>query len=535
MRKFLVVLLVICIATAILCACGTTPKEPTEEQTEEKTITKTARTVAEDHAQYDEPTITDYHFAEGFDVNTIRLEVYNGSGWDFADGDSAFDPNKPTFIFAHGLGPDLHGRAPEALYEKGYNVLNFLWGTFSGNSLGIKHVGFQIWHGIDRYEVAKTGRCVQAEGFDCTVAEIYLARYCDFFKNYPEYSLPIVMTGHSYGGQLTCAMSGIMTKYLNDNKLNPKIFPDKFMLIDPYFDNMNYEYDCKWFGQKFYGSSIAAGSAILDYDIANNTPIEILRTSYLVKMATHMGDTAREKAEVNYTRDIEMKVLYLELANPDVIMNYFNGNLGEGGGRLHSVAEDITLTVLRDTPYVKSSGEVLIGAKDVYLDDNGNYVYGKFAPASYSLAARGIHYDLYLNDPDFNQYDKLTLTPTYFDPDWVNADDEDPSEEDRIYLTYSWFTESYSKVAGFINADVNSNGVYDDGASSRLTDVTVVLKDANGKVVDKCFTNKGYYEFKVTKNADYTVEIDSENYSSQTKNVKADGIINIVDFLASSK
>ena len=520
MKKFIAILIVLCISTALLAAC--TPA----------TSYEAAMTMKEYLGNYDEPTITDYTVAEGFDIARIRLEVYNGSGWEPADENSSFDPNKPTFIFAHGLGPDLHGRYPEAMYAKGYNVLNFLWGAFSGNKVGVNNVGFLIWDKIDRYEIntEEEYALVMAEGFNCTVPELYLARYCDFFKNYPTYSQPIIMTGHSYGGQLTCAMSGLMTKCLNEHKLNPCIYPDKFMLIDPYFDNHNFTYECAWFGETFHGSSIAAGSAILDYDIENNTPIEILRTSSYVKMATHWGDVEKPKADVFYTSDIEMKVLYLELKDSETICPGINA---DDIARLHSIAEDFTLTVYREEPYEK--GDVLlVGAKDVYTDEYGNVLYGKFAPASYSLAARGIHMDVTTNGSDYNRYDEWTITPTYYDPDYVNQL-LPLSEADEAYLTYSWCTEDFSKIAGFVNADENKNGKYDDGASSRLNNVTVILKDTSGKVLQTIKTNRGYYEFKVEKDKDYVVEIHTSNYTDKSANVRSDGIVNIVDFLTTKK
>ena len=545
MKKFIAVVLIATLMTVLFAACaGADTNKTDENQTKTETpVYKNALTIAEEKAEYNEPTITDYAVDPDFDVSKVRLKIYNGTGWEAADEDCCFDPDKPTFLFAHGLGPDLHAREPEGIYEKGYNVLSFLRGCLSGNSLGIIKIGKCIWENIDCY-TTNDKDLYTSDKFDCTVPELYLARYCDFFKNYPGYSKPIIMTGHSYGGQLTTAMSGLMTKYLNEGRLNPRIYPEKFMLIDPYYDTLNVEFNCKWFGQKFTGSSVGAAGAIFDYDAENNVAIELLRTSPLVELAKYMNMTGSDdgSSTIAYTKEVERKVMYVELEDVTQIDKQLSG-LYDVGARKHSVAEDFTLTVYRENKtydvYKYKSGEIMVGALDVYTDEFGNPLYGKFAPASLDVAQRGMHLDANTNGEDFNNFSEWTISHTYYDEDSINWGlvemGEEMEEEDKLYMTYSWFTEDYSKIAGFVYADVNANGKTDDGASSRLNGVTVELKDANGKTLKTTETKNVYYEFEVEKNKAYTVEIHSLNYADQKATVTANGACNISDFLAVKK
>ena len=236
MKKAVAIILVISLISVLVLSFAACDKQDgTGTETEPEVVLKNAVSISEEHETYQEISITDFTYPQGFDVGLARLEVYNGeeNRWEAADENSAFDPNKPTIFFAHGIGTDLHGRNPHAMYAKGYNVISFLWGVFSDNNVSLQNVEVLIWDRITMYYDKEKSTVVMSDGFDCTVAEIYLARYCDFFKQYPGYNQPIIMTGHSYGGQLTCAMSGIMTKYRNEGKMNPAIFPIKYMLIDP--------------------------------------------------------------------------------------------------------------------------------------------------------------------------------------------------------------------------------------------------------------------------------------------------------------
>lgn len=438
-----------------------------------------------------QPTISDYVVDDSFNIDLVRFAFYSPeTGWTEDVETAPFDENKPTFIYAHGQGSDCHMSTPEDIYNSGYNVINFLWGTFSNDDLF--SIEYKIWDNIQRFIVEEEGKDVtyEAEGFNCTVPELYVARYCNFFALHPNYNKPIRFIGHSYGSQLTMATSALITKLFNEGRLEARLYPERYTLLDPYFDNMDFTFDCKWLGCTLSSSSVGASSYCIENILfPSNVAIEMLRTSPYVEMSIAMGDTTNENA-VNYFTAIKDRLRVTELKNSTQIVSQ-SPNMIEGIGNCHSIA----------TKFYFSGN-----ASEKYYDEDGALIFGREVPASFILATTGMHFDFTVSENNYLDFQDMTYSRT------ITEENED-----------------FTRIAGLVCFDENNNGIYDENAGNRLNGVCVELYDREGKLVDKVFTDRGYYQFDVERNREYTLVLSAKGYERKEITVETRYYVNITD------
>lgn len=441
-----------------------------------------ATTMADAYGEYTLHTYAEYTLDEGFNPDLVRIESYSpATGWVFADENAPFDTQKPTMIFAHGMGTGMHSNDPHFWYESGYNVLNFWWGCMADDEL--YPIEEKIWQRIKQYRVGDT--MYKVDGFDCTMAELYLGRYCDFFALYPSYNMPINMVGHSYGGQLTLAVATIMTMACNEHAFNPAVFPSKFTLLDPYFDNAKIPLESKWLGVEVENSSVGMAGKAIDILLENNIPVEILRTSPWVRLAAiAMGTVGAGKEDVTseYYQLIQSRLCYTELTNPEVLQRELG--LINGIERMHTISLDLYLD-----GYTKGAYEY-----------EGGFVAGRNATPSHILASMGRMYLLTMTDPSHN-YDEYTVVPKLTDE-----------------------MDGMARIAGFVYAEGAPRA-----AGSRVNGVKVeLLKD--GAVMDTVSsTHNGFFAFDVEKDGTYALRFVADNVDTKTVRVTAEHVISVCD------
>lgn len=496
---------VICIVViSILCLCvalgGVACKK------EEAPQLAAAKTLAEQYATAnpDTPTITDYTVAEGFDIGTVRFAFYSPStGWVEDVATAPFDESKPTVIHSHGQGLDGRMFTPDAMYNEGYNVMSFLWGTLS-NDMDVLRIERRLWQRITSYAVSATeSKCaiVEAEeGFNCTVPELYLARYCDFFALHPNYNQPIQLSGHSYGGQLIMALSTYMTKLFLEGRLPANLLPERYIMLDPYFDNYNQQFQCGWLGTTIEYSSMGAAMYCMDnYLFPNNVAIEMLRTSDLVELAAIMSFD--DEAAPEYFTQIKPRLRVVELANKNELRNQFD-NVITGSGFLHTVANDFYFSP---------------NALSLYSDADGVAIFGRANSASLILATQGMQFDLRIDEENYRHYENVTVERHVFEDEWG-----DPIPQATV-------------VAGIVVRDANGDGKANEKACERLDGVVVTLTDKATGISQTATTKGGAYRFEVKEGGSYTLSFASANYEAKTLDVTASAFVNVADFALAAK
>lgn len=526
MKRFFVILTVtalcLCLAMgAFACDQPATPnnkQSATDAQTENankpEITAVAAKTIGETYAAAptDVPTITDYTVAEGFDLSTVRFSFYSpATGWVEDVNTAPFDESRPTVIHAHGQGGDDYMTTPEALYNEGYNVMSFLWGTLS-DDMDVLRIERRIWQPIADYVAYDSNGAIrEAEGFNCSVPELYVARYCDFFALHPDYRQSVYLTGHSYGGQLTCALATYFTKLYLDGRLPARLLPERYVLLDPYFDNYVQDFECDWLDTTIHYSSIGAALYCLDhYLIPYNVAIEMVRTSDLVELAGVMGVNDAEAP--NYYNGLKPQFRVVELGNKNDLRTQFGTAISDiiyGSGYLHTFSHDFYFDP---------------GAKLLYADADGVVCFGRANSASLMLATRGMRFDFYIDAEDYTRYENVTIERV---PQVVTSEDEDApdtSEEDAAAFA------AVTVVAGMVSADANGNGRFDDLAADRLNDVTVVLENVATGEKQTVNTVCGFYRFDAVRGATYTLTTYAANYQSQSVTVTASAFVNLTDF-----
>lgn len=517
MKRILIVLTVIilcvCMVFAAFACKDKTPAETkpageqngTPDQSAEVTPIS-AVTLAEANAAQvsDVPTIADCTVGEGFDIGTVRFAFYSPeTGWTEDVANAPFDESKPTVIHSHGQGADGYMFTPDALYDEGFNVISFLWGTLS-DDMDVLRIELRIWQLIEDYvDYGDNGNVREAAGFNCTVPEIFAARYCDFFALHPDYNLPIRLTGHSYGGQLTFALSTYFTKLFLSHRLPARLLPERYTLLDPYFDNYAQDFDCRWLGVKVPYSSVGMALYCLENVITpNNVAIEMLRTSNLVELACIMG--IDDDNSPDYFTQMKPLFRVVELANKNELRNQFSSSI-TGSGFLHTIANDFYFSP---------------NARTLYADADGVAIFGRANSASLVLATRGMRFDFNVDQEDYRRYENVTVWRTQHE-----AVEEMSAEE----------FDAYTVVSGIVARDANANGTMDEKAAERLTGVTVILKDQADGSVQTATTASGFYSFRVKRGATYTLTLKAENYQEKTATVTASSFVNLADFALAKK
>lgn len=487
--KHLYRLLVVCTVCVLILALLACKDLSVNAQTAEE------RFVGDETAKM--PTIDDCKVDPQFDLSLVRLVFYSPeTGWTEDPATAPFDESKPTYIHAHGQGGDGHMYTAADMYNRGYNVINFYWGAFADDDLF--PIEYKIWDNIGQYVVDENGnhRKVKSDLFECTVPEIYAARYCDFFALHPNYNMPIHMVGHSYGGQLTLAMSAYLTTLWQQGRLPARLLPDRYTLLDPYFDNATPKFNCKWLGgQYFKDSSVSAAIYCLQNILfPNNIAIEMLRTSPFVEMSMLMG-AAKEDAP-DYFEELKAKMRVVELANHENLMAQEKANGGSLTDQIaicHSIANALY-------PNAKT--------KDVCCDEDGVPIFGCDLSASAILLTNGMHFDFTLDETDYKQYQNMEF--------WRTEVDEEPAD--------------FALIGGLVSYDANGNGKMDEGAAYRLHGVSVTVCDEKGKTLATIDTENGFWKFQAQKGKTYTVKVNAPNYTAQQSTVKADVFATTVDF-----
>lgn len=463
-------------------------------------------------------TMSEVYLPEGMDKEEFGLYWFSPeTGWVSATADPntiPFDDSKPIASFAHGMGSGGMVREEEA-YAAGYNVAEFRWEQFAdNNSSDTMVLQSRIWgvrDGIMGY-VNNDDKEIFDDVPDHGIAWIYACYFNDFMKTRPNFSgSEIHFMGHSFGGQLTLAVTSCMIWGVETGRFSKEYLPDRVSMLDPYLAIADDPTVCEWLDQKLDNGAIDIGVQELKKIIDLGISTSLLRTSpYILAACSFWGGSSTEEMLADKAMFNEkyagITALTLHTTGGTAFLEKQLG-LVSGINERHVIAEYWFVTSLNRPILMDSASE-----------NSEEYGYNGRIPLSYAYARIGSTYSL-----NFNETEE------------VYSDDEITSTN-----------INKAKIAGFAFNDENSNGVNDDRLYNRVGGVKVSLyKVGTSSPIQTTTTTKGgAYSFEVDDtNAEYYVKAEApEGYTisgatyaegvnaMDANNVNANGVSDTITF-----
>ena len=476
-----IVTIVLCLLTFFALASCERPTENTGTLGEQK-IEK------DDRVEF--LKLKDIEFPEGMLETGLGLYIWDPTNKDWvrtdtSEGKALFRKDKSTFIFAHGMGGNATVDCPDYYYENGYNPLSFKWGAFSDElDESWMLIADKIWYREYGHWRRSDDTFEEFDLSNASATEIYAAFYYDLFEAFPDYSgSEIIMSGHSYGGMLTGAMTSFICSMYKKGHMPAYMLPDKVVFLDPYFSRADL-LTVPWLlkeEQPVDGNVneclYRASNDCKDLGIA----VGLIRTSKMVCTTTTMNHFG-----------LDLTGSYWKFCN-NIVYAHINDNWQKEfikyAGMIHGYGwswfdEYNTGYVLKD-----SSATVEEEALCFYM------------PYEKMFAKSGIKYDFDINETWKNiEDDIVTSFFCTYDP-YVN--DAYTNETETILNNYK---EGKAKIAGFAYVDNNGNGKMDERIKDHFAGVTVTVKNADGETIYNGKTgNNGYYEVETNIAGEYTV------------------------------
>jgi hypothetical protein len=182
---------------------------------------------------------------------------------------SYFDPNKPTFIFAHGWQPFLSHDLPNfdfdgidtaaAWIDDGWNIGIFVWNQFSDETTGVtSEIGFPSgeppqgvlhaeakiwtpygtmgmrWRDWDSLPPLGDGYSSPPAGTP-SAAELFYETYMAAMTEYDYTGGVIRIAGHSLGNQMAIRLTKLVNDGIAAGEVPAHLRPTRVALLDPYW------------------------------------------------------------------------------------------------------------------------------------------------------------------------------------------------------------------------------------------------------------------------------------------------------------
>jgi|AGTN01.1.fsa_nt_gi hypothetical protein len=389
---------------------------------------------------------------------------------DTPQGLSAFDPEKPIFIFSHGMHATDENDSDFSLMlpflQAGYNLGLFYYTQF-GTEPFPWNIEEKIWgtngdFGM-RYYVSPA-KFEEEDVPDVSVAEIFAAYYLDFMKSVDYKGSEIRFSGHSMGGQVTAAVTSYLVTKEAEGMIPADYLPDRITLFDPYFSGIANQVKVDWMDRKISEPVCDESGAVIREDTSN------------IEFA---AETLKIAAERGIAIEIIPTVTGITIGASTL------GTFREGGlAALYASAEvlqfrcDWSTDAIGDFNTAHESGMRWYAAalnKDNVREDNGlgQYTLSPKVPTSYVMAREGVQYEMQ-------------------NPNMTAAQEDDVIRPVNVYNPV---------VAGFAFYDLNSDGAYNERIKARAAGIKVELYRTVGGIdtrIGSAITDKsGFYKIEV--------------------------------------
>lgn len=523
-----VTVVILCLLVALLAAsCGEENKGKRKSDTPEQ-----EEVIPSGDMDQFVGTMSEYVYAKNPDIEFLKLEdIYFPEGlfdtgfglyiWDnqnrkwvrtnTEEGKAAFRPDKSIMSFAHGMGGNGTADRPDFFYNEGYNVLTFLWGTFSRErDTNWYMIADKIWYrGVTRWVKDLSTSDESDSNFEfsdlpsATVAEMYGAFYYDLLAAFPNYSGKETMIfGHSYGGMLTGALTSFLcSQYVNGN-IPAYMLPDKVNFLDPYFASVtdSKKLSVPWLTKE---QQPVAGND-------NEALYQAILTCRELGIAVGLDRTSKSVCwpTTLVVFGEELTASYWNLCN-NIVYAHISDNskyaFSDFSGEIHGYGWDWF-----DFYY---TGYVL---KDVAATvEEEAYCFAM--PYEKMFAKAGTKYEFDVNGTLRNVDDDIIKS---FFCDYDN--DVNDAYENENELILAAYKKGKAKIAGFAYVDVNGNGKMDERIKDHFCGVTVRVTNSLGETIyEGRTTTGGYYEATTETAGEYTVAfVAPEGYTLSSESVK---------------
>lgn len=267
-------------------------------------------TYLEEGDLWDEDTFTDLNVGIYWYSTDTKIPKKQGNP------NANFDPNKPTFIFTHGMKPGEGYRARDLIslcgstdgyfadegfvsYEEevpdydpqfyltllnlGYNVGQFYWSQLAEEDIT---GDVKIWCSGTTYKERYKVSYLNGTQSDYIIYQMPTTSvsvlYGEAIKEAlgPDYNQTLRIAGHSMGGQLSLATCQYLVHQYNTQAItNKNLVPERVSLIDPYLSMTKFD-------DAFFGSATTLTQDSTGYNIPKN--------SYVVELVAQAMDDITE-------------------------------------------------------------------------------------------------------------------------------------------------------------------------------------------------------------------------------------------------
>ncbi len=377
------------------------------------------------------------------------LMLYDGEKYVPAFTCDAFDENKKSLFFTHGMGYNGSWYNSKGYFDAGYNVFAFFWGAFAGeDNMNAAVVCDKVWFydGSHRFRTERGGTWNDGSSINHSLVEIYAASYCDFLLAHPDYtSKEITVAGHSYGGMMTFGLLSYLTAAFRSGVLDARLLPDRAIMCDPFLMNGNSSRHVRWLSDMqnpdFGGVAYLAYEGVLAAK-SLGISVSLVRTSQFIAMPTVLA--------------------YRDLEIGNAMLDKLNSSL------LYVDAPATNMLNLSDAHNYGIYWPSYVTEEKFDSSNPTEYAYSPLNPYHADYARMGETYSLNFNKTPYNLKD------------------------DEITLDYKGKT----KIYGFVFEDENGNGELDERLSKHIVGATVEIKNSSQDVVFTATTSlSGYFEY----------------------------------------
>jgi len=406
---------------------------------------------------------------------------------------SHFDPQKPTYIFIHGMQNDGGAIGDERcsymtpFLTAGYNVLLFRWSQLSDEEYPWNVEG-KIWgtnknvfrEGTSLYGMRWRKALTQIPDLDfveddvpnASVAEIFGAYYLDFFTRFDYQGSSIEFGGHSMGGQVAFAAASFLLTKEQEGLVNPAYLPDKVTLFDPYITQFYDGAYCAWL-QKYVSTYVSDKDGKPVYFVENK------------RKYTSSIDLMADIAKALKDRGIATQIIPAETGYVYLLAMIYDDVA-------YKKLCDNTVTIRYRSDWVENR-----------VDD-----FNAFHMAGRNWYIHSILDSLYPDDAMNNSTDVSPSAITQLDYVYARIGtsyimQENKTENDFTDDAFSSDNVENAKIAGFAFLDANDNGLYDERLQARMAGVKVELYMVDGRknklIATRITDESGYYSFDIAR------------------------------------
>jgi hypothetical protein len=431
-------------------------------------------------------SVQELRIPKAIDTQKFGLFFYDDSGKRIrtTEKNVPFDDNKPTVIYTQGGKDDFPDSA--SWLDNGYNVGIFVWSQFlNDDPFSVEQKIWGVSQGM-RYEIGN-GKYESSDTVNYSLAEIFMAYYCDFFNGRDYKGSEIRIEGFSLGAQLVIASVNYLIALEENGYADKRLYPDRITLFDGVFSNYSSSNYIKWLNREI--GKDGAIKLVLDTVKSirkKGTAVEYIRSSP-VEIVSRMGSGDKQ----NFNRLIN-ETCFFDYRSDWLSYNDLDDLLDDSYGK-HVAGRNWYYQMISYSPPL-----------DTACASSVQYALSPNTPTSYIFARCGAKYQMNIN---------------------LTSD----ASDDVIYSVNC----DVPFVAGFAFFDLNGNGINDERIAGRAQGIKVKLymsQEGNeDKLIGATVTREsGYYELPIEpiyinalhdQGKEFYIKVDlSQGYAIASKN-----------------